>query len=78
MPIAVEVVTPEQFAAWVGAHGGQMPGTRPAQPAAPASGSPSAAPGQGVTAGSPTAATPGSNVSAGAEAPPVTNQGQQQ
>jgi cytochrome c oxidase subunit 2 len=78
MPIAVEVVSPQQFAAWVASRGGQMPGTRPAQPAAPASGSPTAAPGQGVTAGSPTATAPGSNVSAGAEAPPVTNQGQQQ
>jgi cytochrome c oxidase subunit II len=34
MPIAVEVVSPEQFAQWVGAKGGTMPGARPA--AAPA------------------------------------------
>jgi cytochrome c oxidase subunit II len=75
MPIAVEVVTPQQFAAWVASHGGQMPGRRPATPAAPASSSPTTAPGQGVTAGSPTETTPGSNVSAGTATPPVTNQG---
>jgi cytochrome c oxidase subunit II len=78
MPIAVEVVSREQFAAWVASHNGHMPGTQPATPTAPASSSPSAAPGQGVTAGSATEAAPGSNVSAGAETPPVTNQGQQQ
>jgi cytochrome c oxidase subunit 2 len=78
MPIAVEVVSREQFAAWVASHGGHMPGAAPAAPATPASASPSAAPGQGVTAGSATEAAPGSNVSAGAAAPPVTNQGQQQ
>jgi cytochrome c oxidase subunit II len=77
MPIAVEVVTPEQFAAWVGSHGGQMPSARRHAAPAPAA-STTAAPGQGVTAGSATEATPGSNVSAGTEAPPVTNQGQQQ
>lgn len=78
MPIAVEVVSPAQFAAWVASHNGHMPGAAPATPAAPASASPSAAPGQGVTAGSPTAATPGGNVSAGAATAPVTNQSQQQ
>ena len=30
MPIAVEVVTPAQFAAWVASKGGTMPGARPA------------------------------------------------
>ena len=75
MPIAVEVVSPAQFAAWVASRGGQMPGSRPATPAAPASSSPSAAPGQGVTAGSATEAAPGTNVSAGTATPPVSNQG---
>ena len=70
MPIAVEVVTPEQFAAWVGSHGGQMPSARRAAAPAPA-------PAAGPTA-APAAAAPAGNVSAGAEAPPVTNQGQQQ
>src|SRR5688572_8570076 len=74
MPIAVEVVPPEQFAAWVASKGGTMPGTRPAAPAA-AGGSTTAAPGQGVAAGEPTETAPGSNVSAGAETPAVTNQG---
>ena len=47
MPIAVEVVPPAQFAAWVGSKGGKMPGPKPAaaQPAAaqPAPVTPSAA-----------------------------------
>jgi cytochrome c oxidase subunit II len=38
MPIAVEVVTPAQFAAWVASKGGTMPGARPA-PAADSTGS---------------------------------------
>jgi cytochrome c oxidase subunit II len=42
MPIAVEVVTPAQFAAWVGARGGQMPGTQ--TNAAPAGASPARTP----------------------------------
>jgi len=75
MPIAVEVVSAERFAAWVASKGGHMPGTPP--PAAPAlaSDSPTAAPGQGVTAGEATEAAPGSNVSAGVGTPPVINQG---
>jgi cytochrome c oxidase subunit 2 len=77
MPIAVEVVSREQFAAWVASHNGHMPGARPTAAAAPQSASPSAAPGQGVTAASPTAAAPGANVSEGTATPPVTNQGQQ-
>ena len=46
MPIAVEVVPPEQFAAWIASKGGTMPGAKPAaQPAAaPAPASPAAAP----------------------------------
>jgi cytochrome c oxidase subunit 2 len=74
MPIAVEVVTPQQFAAWVASKGGQMPGSRPATPA-PVPASTTAAPGQGITAGEATETTPGSNVSAGAATPAVTNQG---
>jgi cytochrome c oxidase subunit II len=50
MPIAVEVVPPAQFAAWVASKGGTMPGARPA--AAPAAGQP------GVTAADSTEATP--------------------
>ena len=36
MPIAVEAVSPAQFAAWVKAKGGTMPGDKPADAAAPA------------------------------------------
>jgi cytochrome c oxidase subunit 2 len=53
MPIAVEVVPPAQFAAWVASKGGTMPGSRPAAPAAPVTAQP------GVTAGQPTEAVPG-------------------
>jgi len=42
MPIAVEVVPPAQFAAWVASKGGTMPGAEPATP--PASEQPEATP----------------------------------
>ncbi|MGQ0590376.1 MAG: cytochrome c oxidase subunit II [Sphingosinicella sp.] len=65
MPIAVEVVTQEQFRAWVASRGGTMPGTaRPAPAPAPA-----------VAAGGSTASTPApANVVAAAAAPATTNQ----
>ncbi|MEA3015617.1 MAG: cytochrome c oxidase subunit [Sphingomonadales bacterium] len=70
MPIAVEVVSREQFAAWVAAHGGHMPG---AQPAAAA---PAAARRPGITAGQADAATPApAGVTPGTTTPPVTSQG---
>ena len=53
MPIAVEVVPPAQFAAWVASKGGTMPGTAPA--AAPAAANGGAAP---ETAAAPAAAEP--------------------
>ena len=70
MPIAVEVVSREQFAAWVAAQGGQMPGAQPA--AAPA-----AAPAQpGVTAGQATETSPApAGVNPGTTTPPVSRQG---
>jgi cytochrome c oxidase subunit 2 len=45
MPIAIEVVPPEQFAAWVASKGGTMPGATPAAApaAAPATATPAAA-----------------------------------
>ena len=48
MPIAAEVVSPAEFAAWVGSKGGTMPGAKPAAApaaaaAAPATGTPAAA-----------------------------------
>jgi len=66
MPIAVEVVPPEQFAAWVASRGGTMPGAAPAPAAV-------AAPTVAATEG--TEATPApSNVVAATEVPATTNQ----
>lgn len=68
MPIAVEVVTPAQFAAWIASEGGHMAGAHPAAAAAPAA--PAVAASQG------TAATPApSNVVAATATPATTNQG---
>ena len=47
MPIAVEVVPPAQFAAWVASKGGTMPGDEPAEAPAPAEGE-AAAPQEGA------------------------------
>ena len=66
MPIAVEAVSPEQFAAWVKAKGGTMPGDKPAEAAAPAPAAvatPAAAP-----------ATETGPVTNGTEAAPTTSQ----
>ena len=66
MPIAVEVIPREQFAAWVASKGGNMPGAQPAAAAAPATAQP------GVTAGEPTEATPApSNIVEGTAAQPA-------
>jgi cytochrome c oxidase subunit 2 len=82
MPIAVEVVTPAQYAAWVASKGGTMPGAK--KPTGPdtTAGSPITNP-QAVSAttapGGGTSATPTpTNVSAGTAAPPATNQSQAQ
>ena len=71
MPIAVEVVPREQFAAWVASKGGTMPGSQPA--AAPAAAQP------GVTAGQATEAVPGptNTVEANATAPVLTRESTQ-
>jgi cytochrome c oxidase subunit 2 len=69
MPIAVEVVTPAQFRAWVASKGGHMAGAAPsaASPPAPAS---------TVSATEGTASTPApGNVVAATETPAATNQG---
>ncbi len=67
MPIAVEVVSRERFAAWVASKGGTMPGARPA--VAPAAAPPTVAAGEG------TAATPApANIVAAADTPATTNQ----
>jgi cytochrome c oxidase subunit 2 len=61
MPIAVEVVTQEQFRAWIASHGGHMAGAQAAAAAPPA-----AAPAP--------AATPAGNTVAATETPATTNQ----
>ena len=60
MPIAVEVVPPAQFAAWVASKGGTMPGAKPAvvQAAAPAPTTDTAAAQPQPTAGTPPGAQP--------------------
>lgn len=60
MPIAAEVVPPDQFAAWVGSKGGTMPGAKPA--AAPATATAGAPPVTGTPAAAqPTVAQPALN-----------------
>jgi cytochrome c oxidase subunit 2 len=83
MPIAVDVVPPAQFAAWVASKGGTMPGQKkPTSPDATQN-SPisNPAPAAGVTTapGGGTSATPTpTNVSAGTAAATATNQSQAQ
>jgi cytochrome c oxidase subunit 2 len=76
MPIAVEVVTPAQFAAWVKSKGGTMPGAnKPAGPDATASSAvsnPQPAPAAGGSEATPEP----TNLSAGTAAPPATSQSQ--
>ncbi|TMJ20549.1 MAG: cytochrome c oxidase subunit II [Alphaproteobacteria bacterium] len=69
MPIAVEVVTPAQFRAWIASKGGHMAGAAPSAASPPA-------PATTVSATEGTASTPApGNVVAATEAPAVTNQG---
>src|SRR5688572_28274506 len=73
MPIAVEVVSDAQFAAWIASKGGTMPGAaRPASPDAtvnsPVS-NPAAAPASGGSE-----ATPEPKTTPGTATPPVTDQ----
>ena len=81
MPIAVDVVPPAQFAAWVASKGGTMPGQKkPASPDAtqnsPIS-NPAPAAGATTAPGGGTSATPTpTNVSAGTAVPTATNQSQ--
>jgi len=81
MPIAVDVVPPAQFAAWVASKGGTMPGQKkPASPDAtqnsPIS-NPAPAAGATTAPGGGTSATPTpTNVSAGTAAATATNQSQ--
>jgi cytochrome c oxidase subunit 2 len=77
MPIAVEVVPPAQFAAWIASKGGTMPGARPAGPDATAT-----SPVTNPTAGDATAgnapvspAVPATATEGNAAAPAPTAQG---
>jgi cytochrome c oxidase subunit 2 len=84
MPVAVEVVSPAQFAAWIASKGGTMPGAGGAKPASPDAtrNSPVENPGaaaaatQNTAGGSATETSPEpSNISAGTATPPVSSQG---
>jgi cytochrome c oxidase subunit 2 len=78
MPIAVEVVTPARFAAWIASKGGTMKGqAKPASSDATAA-APPAAPNTATTTapGGATSATPAPNVSAGSARPAATGQSQ--
>jgi len=81
MPIAVDVVPPAQFAAWIAAKGGTMPGAKkPASPDATQNSkisNPAPAAGATTAPGGGTSATPTpTNVSAGTAVPTATNQSQ--
>lgn len=83
MPIAVEVVRPDQFAAWVASKGGTMPGAKkPTGPDTTAGSpitNPQATPAAVTAPGGGTSATPApTNVSAGTGHPNGTNQSQAQ
>ena len=79
MPIAVEVVPPAQFAAWVGSKGGSMPGTAQAasgdetatSPITNPGAAPAATAGGGATGTSPEP----SNLIDATATPPVSTQG---
>ncbi|MDB5691546.1 MAG: coxB [Alphaproteobacteria bacterium] len=81
MPIAVEVVSPAQYAAWVASKGGTMPGAKPAKPLPDSTAaSPVTNPQPAGTTTAPaggTSATPTpTNVSAGTARPTGTSQSQ--
>jgi cytochrome c oxidase subunit II len=56
MPISVEALPPEKFAAWVKAQGGQMPGAKAAETVAPAAATPAAPVAAATTQAAPAAA----------------------
>jgi cytochrome c oxidase subunit 2 len=73
MPIAVEVVAPAQFAAWVASKGGTMPGSSPPRGPDSTAASPTTNPAPAPASGG-TAATPEPTLTPGTATPPVTNQ----
>jgi cytochrome c oxidase subunit 2 len=70
MPIAVEVVPPARFAAWVAGKGGTMPGARPA-PAPDSTGSSTVSTAATPAAAAPNSAAPQPNENASAAAEPA-------
>jgi cytochrome c oxidase subunit 2 len=77
MPIAVEVVTPAQFAAWIASKGGTMPGAaKPVSPDATAN-SPISNPQPAPAAGG-SQTSPEPQLTPGTATPPATNQSQAQ
>jgi cytochrome c oxidase subunit 2 len=75
MPIAVEVLPPAQFAAWVASKGGTMPGSAPPRPDSTAA-SPVTNPAPAPAPAGPEA-TPPPTLTPGTATPPVTNQAAQ-
>jgi cytochrome c oxidase subunit 2 len=76
MPIAVDVVTPAQFRAWVASKGGTMPGqAKPTSPDATQN-SPVSNPTTQTAGGSAPETSPPANLSQGTATPPVTSQSQ--
>lgn len=73
MPIAVEVLPPAQFAAWIASKGGTMPGASPPTGPDSTAASPAANPAPAPASDS-TEATPEPTLTPGTATPPVTNQ----
>jgi len=73
MPIAVEVLPPAQFAAWVASKGGTMPGANPPRTPDSTAASPASNPAPAAASGG-TEATPEPTLTPGTATPAVTNQ----
>jgi cytochrome c oxidase subunit 2 len=78
MPVAVEVLPPAQFAAWVASKGGTMPGAAPPRPdstaASPAAAAPAGAATGGASGATETSPAPPA-ITPGTVAPPTSSQG---
>jgi cytochrome c oxidase subunit II len=79
MPIAVEVLPPAQFAAWIASKGGTMPGANPPRTpdstaASPAVNAPAGAPTGGASGATETSPAPPA-ITPGTTAPPTSSQG---
>jgi cytochrome c oxidase subunit 2 len=74
MPIAVEVLPPAQFAAWIASKGGTMPGSSPPRTPDSTAASPVTNPDPAPAPAGGTEATPEPALTPGTATPPVTNQ----